>query len=87
MKRLIVILTCFFCIQFAFAQTVVFNELVSKNSSIIQDMDGDYSDFIELYNPNNSTIELNGYSLSDELSYPRKWICLLYTSPSPRDRG
>ena len=41
---------------------VVINELSSANDATITDEDGDYEDWIELYNPTNNTISLNKYS-------------------------
>ena len=56
------------------AQQVFINELMASNSITIPDEDGDYSDWIELYNPLTESIELTGYGLSDDLSNPFKWI-------------
>jgi len=53
---------------------VVLNEIQSYNISTIQDEDGEYSDWIELYNPSSTTINLNGYSLTDNEDEPDKWI-------------
>jgi hypothetical protein len=36
--------------------------------------DGEYPDWIEIYNPGNSKIDLTGYGLSDDPSNPYKWI-------------
>lgn len=55
-------------------QTVVINEFVSNNVSTLQDEDGDYSDWIELYNTSNSPINLLNYRLSDDANYLNKWI-------------
>ncbi|MBK6840503.1 MAG: lamin tail domain-containing protein [Bacteroidetes bacterium] len=41
------------------------NELMSNNQSTIQDADGDYSDWIELYNAGAVSVNLQGYGLSD----------------------
>lgn len=57
----------------AIAQTIYVNEVVSSNHSTIQDCDGDYSDWIELYNPNDFTINLLGYYLSDDTTDVQKW--------------
>lgn len=45
---------------------VVINEICSNNFSLIQDNTGQYSDYIELYNPNDEPISLEGYFLSDD---------------------
>jgi len=72
--RLLLTLLLFFFITNANSQTVVINEFMAKNSNTIQDEDGDYSDWIELYNTGNSTINLLNYSLSDDVNNPTKWV-------------
>lgn len=55
-------------------QNILINEFVAKNNTTIQDEDGDFSDWIELYNTSNSTISLLNYSLSDDNNDLNKWI-------------
>ena len=50
------------------------NEVMSLNPSTRQDEDGDYSDWLELYNPGDSAIDLAGYGLSDRPDNPFKWV-------------
>ena len=57
-----------------FAQQVLINELMSSNSNIISDEDGDYSDWIEIFNAQDTSVNLNGYGISDSKSNPFKWI-------------
>ncbi len=52
---------------------VLINEIQSSNSSTFADDDGDYSDWIELYNARDETVNLSGFGLSDNLSKPYKW--------------
>lgn len=47
-------------------QSVVINELMSKNGSTIKDVDGDYNDWIELYNKSDESVSLYGWYLSDD---------------------
>jgi len=61
------------------AQGLVINEIMSANASTITDEDGDYSDWIELYNGTNDAINLAGYTLSDKLSQPAKWTFTDYS--------
>ncbi|MFC1552543.1 lamin tail domain-containing protein [Candidatus Latescibacterota bacterium] len=61
-----------------FAQPVI-NEVMSLNSLTLQDEDGDYSDWIEIYNTGASDVDLAGYGLSDDPSEPFKWVFPDYT--------
>jgi len=54
--------------------TVVLNEVQSYNTIGIQDKDGEYNDWIELYNASSESINLGGYSLTDDEDEPQKWI-------------
>lgn len=56
------------------SQEVVINELMSSNSAILQDYEGDYPDWIEVYNPSAEIINLNGYGLTDDEANLQKWI-------------
>jgi len=47
---------------------------MSSNASTLQDADGDYSDWIEIYNNTELSIQLVGYTLSDDVDAPEKWI-------------
>lgn len=54
--------------------TVRINEFVASNGSGLTDEDGNFSDWIELYNPTDETVSLEGWSLTDDASDPGKWI-------------
>lgn len=58
-----------------FSQQVLINEFLARNETVIPDnVDfGDYSDWLELYNPTNTTVDLTGYYLTDDLNEPLKW--------------
>lgn len=65
-------LCCFFILALynnAHSQIVI-NEICPSNISIIQNADGKYADWIELYNKGNTTIDLSGYGLTDETREP-----------------
>lgn len=47
---------------------------MSSNTSGLVDEDGDYSDWVEIYNTTGTEISLQNYSLSDVLSDEQKWI-------------
>ena len=52
---------------------LVINEFLSDNESVIPDQEGEFDDWIELYNNGDSEIELNDYFLSDMNSDLTLW--------------
>ena len=46
---------------------------MASNNTAISDADGDFSDWIELYNYGSTPINLQGYGLSDDTATPFKW--------------
>lgn len=50
------------------------NEIVASNSYTYKDSDGEYSDYIELYNGNDYDINLEGYRLTDSIYDAKKWM-------------
>ena len=53
---------------------VVINELMASNRTQLQDEDGDWSDWIELYNGGSGPVSLSGCALSDDDVNQRKWV-------------
>ncbi|MCJ8289967.1 MAG: CotH kinase family protein [Crocinitomicaceae bacterium] len=72
MKQLLTILFLSI-VPFIGAQHLVLNELMSSNDTTFLDEDGDSPDWVEIYNPTTSTINLQNYSLSDQFSDMEKW--------------
>ena len=56
-----------------YSQNVFINEIMSNNESVIQDEDGDYSDWIEIYNNGTTTINLCGCYITDDSLMITKW--------------
>ncbi|RMG85795.1 MAG: T9SS C-terminal target domain-containing protein, partial [Bacteroidetes bacterium] len=52
---------------------LVINELMASNDATVADQDGEYDDWIELYNNSGSSIDLEGYFLSDDAADLTKW--------------
>ena len=48
---------------------VVINEFMASNSTTARDQDGEYDDWIELYNNSSSAIDLSGYYLTDRNNF------------------
>ena len=70
----ILIILASFVVYQANAQNITINELMSSNSSIIADEDGDYEDWIEIYNFGTTTVGLDDFGLSDKAGQPFKWV-------------
>lgn len=49
------------------------NEVMAKNVSIIADENSEYDDWIEIYNPNNFTVNLKDFFLTDDASWKMKY--------------
>jgi hypothetical protein len=54
-------------------KTVVINEFMAVNSFTAADQDGEYDDWIELYNLTDKEIDLTGYYLTDSKKNLTKW--------------
>ncbi len=59
--------------RLALAAQPIINEILASNDGVIQDVDGDYSDFIELYNAGDAPINLGGWHLTDDAGELDKW--------------
>lgn len=53
---------------------VLINEFLSINNGIIQDEDGENSDWIELYNAGEELVNLENWSLTDDSTNLQKWL-------------
>jgi len=70
-KLKIVFLILFFAHK-QYTQELIINELLSSNQKSNFDGFGEYDDWIEIYNPTDSIININGMFISDDLSDPTK---------------
>jgi len=71
MRRIVILLIL---VASLYSQSVVINEIMSSNNSIITDRDGEYPDWLELYNSSDETINIHNYSLSDDEDSLAKWL-------------
>ncbi len=67
-----IILLIFF--NFCYSQIVVINEILSLNNNTILDDFGERSDWIELYNTSEETVDIGSWYLSDDENNVLKWI-------------
>ena len=76
MKRITLwlsLLLCLLVFETASSQVVV-NEVMSNNTNVLTDEDNSYQDWVELYNAGASSVNLNGYGLTDDPASPYKWV-------------
>ena len=62
---------------------IVINEIMSDNEITAMDENGQYEDWIELYNNSNQTIDLSGWYITDDVSNLDKWAFPQGTSMAP----
>lgn len=64
---------CFGAERAALYDTLFINEFMAANDSTIIDENGDYDDWIELYNAGDTDIEIGGMYLTDDFTNVTKW--------------
>jgi hypothetical protein len=52
---------------------LVISEIMALNDGILPDEDGDFPDWIEIYNAGTNSVDLNGWYLTDNLGALTKW--------------
>ena len=72
-------------IQYIYSGQLVINELMAINSTTITDNYNQYSDWIELYNTTNDTLNLTNLYVSDNFNIPLKWMFPDNTIIAPHD--
>jgi hypothetical protein len=53
---------------------IVINELLAANQSTLPDEADEYDDWIELHNAGDTDVDVGGMYLSDDLTWPTKWM-------------
>ena len=64
----------------------VISEFLTSNGDILDDIDGDSSDWIEIHNPDPGTYDLSNHALTDDPTEPLKWLFPSGTSIAPGQR-
>jgi hypothetical protein len=60
--------------------SIVINELLSVNFTVAADQDGEFDDWIELFNTSSTIIDISGYYLTDNKDEITKWKIPALTS-------
>ena len=71
--KILVTISVLFSYSYAQNSTIRINEFMALNSIVLADSDGDYSDWIEIYNPTASAVNLLNWSLTDDSTEIDKW--------------
>ena len=62
-----------FALQWSARAQLVLNEFMASNDTTVADETGHFEDWVELYNAGATTVNLNGWHLTDDFSKLRKW--------------
>ncbi|MEM7395406.1 MAG: lamin tail domain-containing protein, partial [Verrucomicrobiota bacterium] len=73
LKRVLFCFLLFISTSPLFAADLVINEFMANNDATIQDEDGDFEDWIEIYNNAPTNINLNGWHLTDDDGALTQW--------------
>lgn len=69
-----IVILAFICGLAAKSPGLVINEFLASNDAVISDEDGDFSDWVEIYNADTEAVNLAGYALSDDPDQPLRWL-------------
>ena len=71
-KSVILFLFNFFIISSLMSQDIVINEFLAGSDSCCDDGTGEIEDFIELFNPGTTAVDIGGWYATDDVSEPTK---------------
>ncbi len=74
MRKIFCVVCILFCfVRQTYGQQLYINEFMASNGQTIADETGDFSDWFEVYNPNNFPVDLAGYYATDKPDDPTKY--------------
>jgi hypothetical protein len=79
---LVAMVACALGAELAVAQSPVVSEFAAANTAGLRDEDGDFSDWIEIYNPAQVAVSLAGWYLTDTELDPARWRFPAVTVPA-----
>jgi hypothetical protein len=65
---------CLLILAYPSSAQIVISEFMADNKSTIADENGQFADWIEIYNTTASTVNLNGWSLTDDSTHQDRWF-------------
>ncbi len=60
-------------LEFEESRNLMISEIMVSNNQSITDENGEHESWVEIYNPTNTTIQLDGYYLTKTPVFPQKW--------------
>ncbi len=72
-KTMGLFLITFFCATQLSGQTIFINEFMASNDQTIADENGEFDDWVEIYNAGTTSFDLGGKYVTDDLSEPNQW--------------
>ncbi|MFP4547858.1 MAG: CotH kinase family protein [Fidelibacterota bacterium] len=57
-----------------YSKSLCINEIMAANSQTLQDWEGDFPDWVELYNGDSVSINIKDFGLSDKADDPFRWL-------------
>jgi hypothetical protein len=75
-KRFVIVFVVFLTVSYtliANQSPVIISEFMAFNSHVLTDEDGEYSDWIELFNQSETNVNLTGWYLTDDQAVLTKW--------------
>ncbi|MDA7518286.1 lamin tail domain-containing protein, partial [bacterium] len=81
-KSILTTVLAFAVSSFFVNATPVISEFMAANDATLADEDGDFSDWIEIHNPDGSEVDLDGYFLTDKAGNLDKWRIPAVTIPA-----
>ena len=64
---------CFTAFQARAVDDLLITEVMADNESTLADEDGDFPDWVEIYNAGTNSVDLNGWYLTDNAGNLTKW--------------
>lgn len=58
--------------SYTYFASLVINEFLASNNTVNQDEFGDFADWVEIYNPGTSAVDMGGMFLTDDLDSPQQ---------------
>src|ERR1041385_5982707 len=72
--RLPIWMFCLLLLVRSASAQIVISEFMADNKSTLADQYGQFSDWIEIYNTSAGTVNLNGWSLTDDPTHQGRWF-------------